>query len=226
MRKLSIVRRQSPERSQPAQPQSSSSGGFKAALAALVERKMRELKGKWRNTPERERRKEATSRAVHEMAKRIAKETGRKELAASTIRRYAARDATPKGIDPDRVQRQTRIDQAGGLAAFADRTQQSVGRIRRWRERGGPAGGGGSMIMTPRVDGALVRGSERYKKVGIQYEIILDEIVADQFRIAQAVGDEQAMKDIIGEALAYQWFPADSSFDVTVIHGLDISDRD
>lgn len=220
MRKLSIVRRQPAPQPQPSQAESS--GGFRAALAALVERKTRELKGKWRTASERDRRREATSRAVRDMARRIANETGRKELAASTIRRYAARDTTPAGVDPARVQRQTRIDQAGGLAAFADRTQQSVGRIRRWRERGGPAGVGGTMTLTPRVDGSLVRGSERYKKDGITYEITLDEPTADQFRIAQAVDDEQAMKDIIGEALAYQWFPADSSFEVTVIHSIDI----
>lgn len=222
MRKLKIVRRQPTEQPQPAQPQAPPSEGFKAALAALVERKTRELKGKWRTASDRARHKEATSRALREMARRIAKETGRKELANSTIQRYAAKDTTPKGMDTDRVRRQTKIDQAGGLSSFADRTQQSVSRIRRWRDSGGPAGEGGPMTMTPLVDGWLIRGNSRYKKNGVQYEITLDETTADQFRIAQAVSDDQMMKDIIGAALAYQWFPADSSFEVTVIHSIDI----
>lgn len=164
MRKLRFTGRSQPRTSGDGAAPQGGGGGFGAALAALVDRKTRELKGRWGAASARARRSEATRRAVREMAKRIAKETGRKPLADSTIRRYASKDVVPKGVDRERVTRQARIDQAGGITAMAARTGQPVSRVRRWRQRGAMITEGGALRVSPVVDGWLIRGESRYEK--------------------------------------------------------------
>ena len=116
--------------------------GFKAALRDLVDRKLRELKqtAKWgavsedkkkAAVPEKALKAEARARAERELARRIERQTGKK-LAASTLRRNAAKDTAPRGVDQERLDRQAIIDRAGGVKAFASEAGVSESTVRRW----------------------------------------------------------------------------------------------
>lgn len=206
--------------------------GFKDALASLVERKMRELKGaKWADASEYVKEVEAKRRAVADWSRRIAKETGKKPLADSTIRRYAREDKMPTGVDGPRVNRQGIIDRAGGLRAFAQRLKIKESRARRWRDKGGTITVVGTLIVIVNVDGSLVRDNERYKKEGVTHELRFDGHDAQEFRIAFAENDVDRLMELIGEALVEQYYgenydnPLDEyEFDVTVITSIEIRD--
>ncbi len=120
--------------------------GFKAAFRDLVDRKLRELKqtAKWGTlsedkkkaaAQERAQRAEARARAEREMARRIERQTGKKP-ASSTLRRNAAKDTAPRGMDQARLDRQAAIDRAGGIKEFAAQAKVSQSKARRWLTTG------------------------------------------------------------------------------------------
>lgn len=127
--------------------------GFRAALRDLAERKLRELSAtmKWRGQSEAQQRAEARARAEREMARRIAQQTG-KRPAASTIRRNAAKDSSPRGVDQDRLNRQAAVDRAGGLNQFAKAAKVSPAKARRWLTSGTVP------VFAPSTVGAIVVG--------------------------------------------------------------------
>lgn len=130
----------SPQEGQAA-PTSSRKTGFKAAWEALKNRKLNELKGRrWRlktdpkdktGASQAAREAEAARRADREMARRIRRQTG-KEPAQRTIRRNAAKDSSPRGVDQERLDRQAAIDKAGGVKEFAAQAKVSESTARRW----------------------------------------------------------------------------------------------
>lgn len=201
--------------------------GFKAALRALRERKLGELldTAKWRKRPQAEREAEAKARADREMARRIERQTGRKP-AESTIRRNASKDTAPRGVDQERLDRQAIIDRAGGVKAFAAQAQVSESTARRWlagkavivapiavtgpitiyftvvcdltytstdpKKRGKPPSGPFSKILKTIGRGGGWTGVSPLQLSGDEAEDFL-RLVAD--------GDQQALKDRLGELL-------------------------
>lgn len=112
--------------------------GFGSSFRNIVARKLRELTGaRWEGVSDRDKSREATRRGINEMARRIERQTG-KRPADSTIRRNASRNVTPRGVDQERLDRQARIDQAGGFKAFAARAGITQRQAVRWRDTGGP----------------------------------------------------------------------------------------
>lgn len=239
MRKARVIKKEAP----PTPPRASRAGsgdevptgpvrGFKEALASLVDRKLRELKGvKWVGASDYAKEVEAKRRAVAEWSRRIAKETGKEPLADSTIRRYARQDKMPAGVDGPRVNRQGIIDRAGGIRAFAQKLMIKESRARRWRDKGGTITVVGTLIVVVNVDGALIRDNERYKKEGVSHELRFDGYDAQEFRIAFAENDVDRLMELIGEALVEQYYgenydnPLDEyEFDVTVITSIEIRD--
>lgn len=200
--------------------------GFKAALRALRERKLGDLldTAKWRKRPQAEREAEARARADREMARRIERQTGRKP-AESTIRRNAAKDTAPRGVDQERLDRQAIIDRAGGVKAFASQAQVSESTVRRWLA-------GKAVIIAPvAVTGPITvfftvvcdlfhtstdakkgkRPSPQFDKTlkttgpgggwtGVNPLQLSGDEAADFLRLV-ADGDQQALKDKLGELL-------------------------
>lgn len=130
---------QAAPRRAPAAPPAGQGGsrgtGFKAAWEALKNRKLAELANtvKWRrkSVTEADRQAEAKARADREMARRIQRQTGRKP-ATSTIRRNAAKDSSPRGVDQELLDRQAAVDKAGGVKEFAAQAKVSQSTARRW----------------------------------------------------------------------------------------------
>lgn len=239
MRKARVIKKETPPAApRPSDPISAdeiASGqvrGFKDALASLVDRKLRELKGiKWIGASDYAKENEAKRRAVADWSRRIAKETGKKPLADSTIRRYARQDQMPAGVDGPRVNRQGIIDRAGGIRAFAQRLKIKESRARRWRDKGGTITVIGALVVIVNVDGALIRDNEHYKKIGVSHELRFDGHDAQEFRIAFAENDVDRLMELIGEALVEQYYgenydnPLDEyEFNVTVITSIEIRD--
>lgn len=137
--------------------------GFRAAFSDLLDRKRRELAGtlKWlrrsdaakddrtRDRVEAEIRAEAKLRAEREMARRIERQTGRKP-ALSTVRRNAAKDSSPRGVDQERLNRQAAVDRAGGIKEFAAQAKVSPAKARRWLTSGTVP------VFAPSTVGAIV----------------------------------------------------------------------
>lgn len=237
MRKIQI---RNPKPAEP--PKQAAPEGFAAGLRALVDRKLQELKGRrWFDTTgkekpkeaakrARERQKEALKRAVAEMGKRIEQQTG-KRPADSTIRKHAAKNTTPKGIDYARLNRQAAIDRAGGFKPFATQMQVSEGVARRWRDRGGDLGRGtgpGSMTITIDVYGNL-RGRSKKKpgkisevKRRMQVSITFTATSAQIFRAALANNDIDVMSEMIGPQVALEYLPEDTTYTVTSITHIEV----
>ena len=193
--------------------------GFRTALRDLAERKLRELSGtlKWRGQSEAKQRAEAKARAEREMGRRIAQQTG-KRPAPSTIRRNAAKDSAPRGVDQDRLNRQAAIDRAGGLNQFAKTAKVSPAKARRWLNSGAVP------VYAPSIVGAIVVGytivcdihhySDKRKTSSPQINKVLKsrpgtataplvlsgEDAADFLR-AHAAGDTEALKVLLGEQI-------------------------
>lgn len=212
-----------PKTPEPAAPRT----GFKAALRALRERKLGDLldTAKWRKRTEAEREAEAKARADREMARRIERQTGRKP-AESTIRRNAAKDTAPRGADQERLDRQAIIDRAGGVKTFASQAKVSESTVRRWLSGkaviiapSAVTGGAITIYFTVVCDlwhtsAAATKGkrpSPQYGKVlkttgagggwtGVRPLQLSGDEAADFLGIL-ADGDQQALKDKIGELL-------------------------
>lgn len=193
--------------------------GFKAAFRDLAERKLRELSGtlKWRGKAEAQQRAEARVRAEREMARRIAAQTG-KRPAASTIRRNAAKDSPPRGVDQDRLNRQAAVDRAGGIKEFAAQAKVTPAKARRWLTSGTVP------VFAPSIVGAIVVGytvkceiqhiSSKRPMPSYQPEKVLKsrpgtataplvltgEDAADFLR-AHAAGDTEALKMLLAEQI-------------------------
>lgn len=193
--------------------------GFKAAFRDLAERKWRELSGtlKWRGKSEAQQRAEARVRAEREMARRIGAQTG-KRPAGSTIRRNAAKDSSPRGVDQDRLNRQAAVDRAGGIKEFAAQAKVSPAKARRWLTSGAVP------VFAPSTVGAIVVGytvvcdiqhySDKRKSSSPQINKVLKsrpgtataplvltgEDAADFLR-AHAAGDTEALKTLLAEQI-------------------------
>jgi len=211
------------EESPPSPPQS----GFKAALRALRERKLSELidTAKWRKRSKAEREAEAKARADREMARRIERQTGKKP-ATSTLRRNAAKDTSPRGVDQARLDRQAAIDRAGGLKEFAAQAKVSQSKARRWLATGtvpiyAPAALTGPITIyftvicdlmhtsadskkgkraSPQFDKTLKTTGSGGGQTGIRPLQLTGDEAADFLRV-YADGDQQALKDMLGELL-------------------------
>lgn len=193
--------------------------GFKAAFRDLAERKWRELSGtlKWRGKSEAQQRAEARVRAEREMARRIAAQTG-KRPAASTIRRNAAKDSSPRGVDQDRLNRQAAVDRAGGIKEFAAQAKVSPAKARRWLTSGAVP------VFAPSTVGAIVVGytvvcdilhysgkrkssSPQINKVlksrpgTVTAPLVLTGEDAADFLRAHAAGDTEALKTLLAEQI-------------------------
>lgn len=179
--------------------------GFRKAFEALVERKLRELRGaKWTDdgSPrvKRAREAEAKRRAAAEMARRIERQTGRRPK-ESTIRRAARQDRTPRGADQARLDRQARIDAAGGIKPFADKTGVSPSTVTRW-ERDPSKSIRASIRVVAIVDGLLISRGEAYPKDNVYAEGDMRPPAADDLLAAIGASDTVAVRDILGPFVA------------------------
>ncbi|MCX8559237.1 hypothetical protein OS121_29765 [Mycolicibacterium mucogenicum] len=197
----------------------------------MVGRKLRELRGRrWEAATERQRVAEANRRAADEMARRIERETGRRPSAA-TVRRSARQNKTPRGLDPERMDRQSRIDDAGGLRQFAEQAGVPERAARRWKDEGTPMSTASVQVLAD-VDGWLraktVFGtSDSYRRDLNDVLVQLDPPTADEVRAAHAVGDMDGLAELLGPAITrqYAWIgEADRHYEVTLIRSIQVSD--
>lgn len=200
--------------------------GFAKAFADLAGRKLREMLGrKWEGASERARTAEANRRAAAEMARRIERQTGRRPK-ESTIRRAAREDRTPRGADQQRLDRQARVDAAGGAKKFADKAGVPAGRVAGWIARGAIMGVGG-VRTTVSVNGDMYSPPSNptpYRK-SIDAVLRIDPPAADDFRAAFADGDLDALARMLGPVIdeQYEWTGgADRMFVVTEITDITI----
>jgi hypothetical protein len=186
--------------------------GFGAAFRELVERKFRELssRARWRGVSESKRRAEARARGARDMARRIERETGRRP-AESTVRRNASRDATPRGVDSQRMDRQASVDRAGGLKQFAQKAKISARQAARWRDSGGPIRTTDTIVVDFHVTGDLQHGIRHEGEPEtmqvdkhIEDKLTLAGEDADDFIEAYAADDIEAQKAILGEQISRQ----------------------
>lgn len=217
--------------------------GFGASLRNIVARKLRELTGaRWDGVSEREKNREASRRGVKEMARRIERETG-KRPAESTIRRNASRNATPRGVDQQRLDRQARIDEAGGFKRFAERAGISQKQAVRWRDTGSQLAPfityvsgilrvmfdvtcnifhvGARGRVTPEYNRRLDNNTDPLFGTPLQ----IDEPDAARLAEAHAMGDTEEVMNILGDYLAMkvaETWPGRSgrTVNVTVLHDL------
>jgi len=200
--------------------------GFKAALRALKDRKLSELvdTAKWRKRSPAAREVEAKARADREMARRIERQTGKKP-APRTIRRNAAKDNSPRGVDQERLDRQAAVDRAGGIKEFAAQAKVSQSTARRWLA--GTASIYAPVALTgpitiyftivcnlfhtstdprkgkrpsPQFDKTLKTTGSGDGGAGVGPLQLSGDDAADFLRIV-ADGDQQALKDKLGELL-------------------------
>lgn len=205
--------------------------GFGGAFRSVVGRKLAELRGRrWEGATDRQRMAEANRRAADEMARRIERETGRRPSAA-TVRRNARQDKLPRGVDQARLDRQSRIDAAGGLKHFAEQAGVSEAAARRWKDSGGLMSTASVQVIVD-VDGWLHAMSEfgtsdTYERflrdVGVQF----DPPASDEVRAAHAVEDWEGLAELLGQAITsqYEWVgAADRQYEVTVIRSIQLTD--
>jgi hypothetical protein len=232
-----------PSATAPPPPPTPPTTGFGASLRNIVARKLREFTGaRWEGVSERDKTREATRRGVKEMARRIERETG-KRPAESTIRRNAGRNATPRGVDQERLDRQARIDEAGGFKRFAERAGISKNQAVRWRDTGGPLApfvtyvSGILRVMfdvtcnifhvgprgriTPLYNRRLDNNTDPLYGAPLQ----IDEPDASTLAEAYAMGDTEEMRNILGDYLAMKvvsMWPGrpGRTVDVTVLHNI------
>lgn len=181
--------------------------GFARAFSNLAGRKLRELRGrKWEGASERARTAEANRRAAAEMARRIERQTGRRPK-ESTLRRAAREDRTPRGADQSKLDRQARIDKAGGIKAFAAKVGVPASRVTGWRDRGAIMGVDAARI-TVNVTGDLYAGMSAtpYRKT-IDAVLKVEPPAADEFRAAYADDDIEALTPMLGPLIdeQYEW---------------------
>lgn len=209
--------------------------GFARAFTNLAGRKLRELRGlKWdggvdrrgRTVPpasERARLAEANRRAAKELARRIERQTGRRPK-ESTIRRAARENRTPRGADQARLDRQARVDAAGGVKQFADKAGIPASKVPGWIERQEAMGVEGVRITT-NVTGDLYSDSATPYTKTIDAVLEVMPPAADEFRAAAAEGDFDALAQMLGPIIdaQYEWTgEAPRQFIVTEINSLTI----
>lgn len=201
------------------------SAGFGAAFKSVVGRKLRELRGRrWERASQRAREAEAARRGAAEMARRIEHKTGHRP-AESTIRRAARENRTPRGADQNTIDRQSRIDAAGGLKQFARQARVGAGSVPRWRDQGTPMAGGRGVRVSADVGGMLCAGGERYPRA-LSVSVEFGGPAADDLRAAYAAGDMAAVAELLGRPVTDQtdWAgEADRYFQVTEIENFHIT---
>lgn len=204
---------------------------FGSAFTAAVGRKMRELRGRrWERATERQRAAEANRRAADEMARRIEKETGRRPSAA-TVRRYAREDRLPRGMDRGRMDRQSRIDEAGGIKQFAHQTGVNERAVTRWRDQGTPMSMS-SVLVSADVEGLLwsvtqLFGADTPYPRSLSVQVTVRPPDADEVRAAYAVGDMTALAELLGPPITEQvdWSGAgDRRFEVVSISDIAVTE--
>ncbi len=200
------------------------SGGFGASFKALVGRKLRELTGgRWQGASERARQAEAARRGAAEMARRIERQTGHRP-AEATIRRNARQGRTPKGVDQTRMDRQSRIDTAGGIGQFARQVGANPRAVPQWRDFGASLVGEGVRVSAD-VEGVLWADGEGYPRAMTVSVTISDPDVADEIRAAYAAYDMQAVAEMLGPAITEQtdWAgAAERRYEVEIITDITI----
>lgn len=208
-----------------ASPPPVSSRGFGAAFKALVGRKLNELRGRrWEGASERARKAEATRRGAAEMARRIERQTGHRP-AEATIRRNARQGRTPRGVDQTRMDRQSRIDTAGGIAQFARQVGASPRAVPQWRDAGAALIGDGVRV-TADVEGVLWADGEAYPRSMTVTVTISDPEVADEIRAAHAAYDLESVAEMLGPAITQQtdWAgDAERRYDVEAITDITVT---
>ncbi len=228
-------RREPPPAARPAGGESAApsqpvrSRGFGAAFKALVGRKLNELRGRhWGQVAQqaeqgsrgaqRAMEAEAARRAAAEMARRIERQTGHRP-AEATIRRNARQDRTPKGADQTRIDRQSRIDTAGGIDQFARQVGANPRAVPQWRDAGAPLVGDGVRVSAD-VEGILWADGEGYPRAMTVSVTISDPDVADELRAANAAYDLEAVAEMLGPVITAQtdWAgAAERRYEVEVI---------
>lgn len=195
--------------------------GFGAAFQALVDRKLRELGPNWQQRSYRARRAEAIRRATHDMAGRVERQSGRRP-AESTLRRNARTNRAPRGVDPGWLDRQARIDEAGGVKALAQMLGVSQYAVRRWRDDGRPLVPG-ALIITADVEGVLIVNGEEYPR-SLTVSVVIYPPAADDVRVANALGNMDRIAELLGPEIAEQvdW-AGDADREYTVTEIVDIS---
>lgn len=195
--------------------------GFGAAFQALADRKLRELGGTWQQRSSRARRAEAVRRATHDMAGRVERQSGRRP-AESTLRRNARTNRAPRGVDPEWLDRQARIDEAGGVKVLAQLLGVSQYAVRRWRDDGRPLVPG-ALIITADVEGVLIVNGEEYPR-SLTVSVTIYPPAADDVRVANALGDMDRIAELLGPEIAAQvdW-AGDADREYTVTEIVDIS---
>lgn len=195
------------------------SRGFGAAFKSLVGRKLRELTGRrWEGASERAKQAEAARRGAAEMARRIERQTGHRP-AESTIRRNARQDRTPKGVDQTRMDRQSRIDTAGGIEQFARQVGANPRAVPQWRDAGASLVGDGARVSAD-VEGILWADGEGYPRAMTVSVTISDPDVSDELRAAYAGYDLEAVAEMLGPVITAQtdWAgAAERRYEVEVI---------
>lgn len=199
------------------------SGGFGAAFQALVGRKLSELSGRrWLGASARARQAEAARRGAAEMARRIERLTGRR-LSTATIRRNAREDRTPRGVDQSRMDRQSRIDTAGGIERFARQVGVSPRAVSKWRDAGADLGLGAVRVSAD-VEGTLWADGEPYPRA-MTVSVTVSPPAADEIRAAYAAYDIEAIAEMLGPVITEQtdwagdaerWFEVEAINDITV----------
>lgn len=205
--------------------------GVTAALWGLAKRKLRELRGsRWETAKEHERIAEADRRARQELAKRIARETGRRP-AERTLRRHKAAGTAPRGVDEQKLARQAAIDNAGSLAKFARSMGMTEYAAAKWRDEGGdlPPEPPQSLLFHVALVATLFSKGERYKTDEVwTTQIFVDGDVVARIAEAARSGDYGDVKDTVG-ALAAAQFPwvgkgkVDRVFEVSEVLDISIS---
>lgn len=217
----------------PAQ-QVTESSPLREALEALTQRRLNELGEGWRAAPKRSRDAEAGRRARRELARRIARHTGKKALSEQTIARRARQENPPAGVEKFWLDRWAVIDRAGGIAKLANQIGAGIGQIRRWRDSldpDAPMPVGRSRVRVPvsmtviriKVTGfAVINGKDYNRDIPTDPNMDYDTIQVDpggDFLQAFYDGDENAMKDELGEEIAMQiiaatWSNLPSTYDI------------
>lgn len=200
------------------------SGGFGATFRAVVGRKLRELTGRrWEGASERARQAEAARRGAAELARRIERQTGHRP-AEATIRRNARQDRTPRGVDQTRMDRQSRIDTAGGIDQFARQVGANPRAVRRWRDSGATLVPG-TVRVSADVEGILWADGEPYPR-SMTVSVTVGPPAADEIRAAYAANDLEAVAEMLGPAITQQtdWAgAAERRYDVEVITDITVT---
>lgn len=200
------------------------SAGFGASFRSLVGRKLRELTGqRWGAASERARHAEAARRGAAEMARRIERQTGQRP-AQSTIRRAASQDRTPRGADQVRLDRQSRIDTAGGIKPFAQQAGVNPSAVPRWRDSGAVMAPGGVRVIAD-VEGVLWAEGDSYPR-SMTVSVSVGLPAADEIRAAYAAYDLEAIGEMLGPVITAQtdWAgDADRRYQVEAINDVTIT---